>query len=74
MQGTPVFPIMMRYDMTSNGHVAGPKEIMESGVRVNPKSVKAEDEVKMALYRGQLDRSVVLGVPFDIPPGPALAI
>ena len=47
MIGNPVFPIMIKKDINNNGQTAVLKDIMLSGVRVYPRSVKAELAVKI---------------------------
>jgi hypothetical protein len=49
MQGKPVFPIIMRKVPNSSGRTAVWKEIIESGVRVKPRSLNIEADVKKPL-------------------------
>ena len=49
MHGNPVFPIMMRKVPNSNGKVAVWKDIMESGVKVKPRSLNMDAGVKKPL-------------------------
>jgi len=49
MQGKPVFPMRMRKLPMSSGKIAVWKEFMESGVRVNPRSLNIDAEVKKPL-------------------------
>lgn len=44
--GNPVFPMIIRKDINNSGQIAVWKEIILSGVKVKPKSVKAELAVK----------------------------
>lgn len=47
MTGKPVLPMTMRKLMARSGHVAMLNEFMLSGVRVKPRSIKAECGVKI---------------------------
>jgi len=49
IQGNPVLPMIMRKLIRRRGRTAYSKEIILSGVRVNPRSLKAEAEVKIPL-------------------------
>jgi len=51
IQGNPVLPMMIRKLIRRRGRTAYSKETILSGVRVNPRSLKAEAEVKMPLQR-----------------------
>ena len=46
MTGKPVFPMTMRKLMRSSGKTAVLKEFMLSGVKVKPRSIKADEAVK----------------------------
>lgn len=46
MQGNPVFPMIIRKVPMSRGHTVSWKETIESGVRVNPRSLNSDAEVK----------------------------
>ena len=58
MQGNAVFPIIMRKVMMISTKVADWKDIMESGVRVKPKSLKAVCAEYTALKDVNLDARI----------------
>jgi hypothetical protein len=47
MHGNPVFPMTIRKDIKTKGKVAFLNETIESGVRVYPRSLKAEPAVNI---------------------------
>ena len=51
IHGNPVLPMIMRKLPKSNGKIAYWKEIIESGVRVKPRSLNMEAGVKKPLIR-----------------------
>jgi len=60
MQGNPVLPMIMRKLIRRRGRTAYSKEIILSGVRVKPRSLKAEAEVKIPLDRLVSKDAVIL--------------
>lgn len=52
MQGNPVFPMIMRKAPSKSGTIAVWNDCMESGVRVKPRSLNKDADVKMPLKSG----------------------
>ena len=52
IHGNPVFPMTMRNDPSNKGRTAVWKEIIESGVRVKPRSLNKVAGVKIPLFSG----------------------